>query len=298
LKTLDQATDIRRRVLSAFEMAEREANPQSSKAYLTFVVVGGGPTGVELAGALGEITRYTLSKDFRKINPGSTRIILIEAGERVLPSFSPELSRRATRDLESLGVTIWNHSRVTEISNSGVKVGNEWIEARTVIWAAGVKPSELNECLPCDRDRQGRAKVMSDLSLPGHPEVFVIGDQACFIADDGHPLPGLAPVAIQQGRFVAKLIKNELRGKPRPSFRYVDKGQMATIGRKRGVMEFGRLRLAGMLAWLIWLFVHIYYLIGFKNRLFVLWQWAYAYFTFRRGARLITEGPSSVPKNQ
>lgn len=291
LKTLEQATDIRRRVLCAFEMAERETDPEKIKSLLTFVIVGGGPTGVELAGALGEITRFTLAKDFRNINPERTRIILIEAGERILPTFTPESGHRASRDLESLGVMIWTRSRVTEISDKGVKVGNEWIEAQTVIWAAGVKPSELNATLPAERDRQGRVIVGQDLSLPGHPNVFVLGDQACFVPKEGQrPLPGLAPVAIQQGRFVARLIVDEVNGRPRKEFKYLDKGQMATIGRKRAVLEFGSFRMSGLLAWIAWLFVHIYYLIGFKNRFFVLWQWTYSYLTFRRGARLITQG--------
>lgn len=291
LKTLEQATDIRRRVLCAFEMAERETDAEKIKSLLTFVIVGGGPTGVELAGALGEITRFTLAKDFRNINPERTRIILIEAGERILPTFTPESGHRASRDLESLGVMIWTRSRVTEISDKGVKVGNEWIEAQTVIWAAGVKPSELNATLPAERDRQGRVIVGQDLSLPSYPNVFVIGDQACFIPKEGQkPLPGLAPVAIQQGRFVAKLIVNETNGRPRGEFRYLDKGQLATIGRKRAVLEIGSFRMSGLFAWIAWLFVHIYYLIGFKNRFFVLWQWTYSYFTFRRGARLITQG--------
>ncbi len=286
LKTLEQATEVRRRVLLAFEMAERESDPQKMRELLTFVIVGGGPTGVELAGALGEITRYTLSRDFRHIDPARTRVILIEAGGRILPSFDPELSQRATRDLENLGVTIWTNTRVTEIVPDGVTLGNEKIRSATVLWAAGVKPSPLNAALGVPLDRAGRVIIGPDLSIPGHPEVFVIGDQACFM-QDGKPLPGLAPVAMQQGRAAARAILADVKGQARSQFKYTDKGQMATIGRSKAVAESGKLRFGGTMAWLAWLLVHIYYLVGFKNRMIVLIQWFWAYATFRRGAQLI-----------
>lgn len=288
LKTLEQATEIRRRVLTAFERAEAESSPAKRKQWLTFAVVGGGPTGVELAGALGEITRFTLNKDFRHIDPSVTRVLLIEAGPRLLAQFHEDLGRRAARDLESLGVQIWPDCRVTEVNAEGVRIGNEFVEARTVIWAAGVKPSPLNTQLESPLDKQGRVIVTADCSLAAFPNVFVIGDQAALIADQGSALPGLAPVAIQQGRFVARTILGDLREEPREKFRYVDKGQMATIGRRRAVAEVGAIRFAGYFAWWLWLLIHIYFLIGFKNRFFVIWEWAFSYFTYRRGARLIT----------
>ena len=291
---MEEATEIRRRLLLAFELAEREQDPARTKAFLTFVIVGGGPTGVELAGAIGEITRFTLNHDFHRIRPSSTRVILIEAGSRILGVFQP-LSCRKRRFGRSraLGVTVWTNSRVMDVSSDGVQIGGEWIEAKTVIWAAGVKPSELNEILGTPLDKVGRLIVNPDCSLPDHPEVFAIGDQASFLDQGGNFLPGLAPVALQQGRFVAQLIVSEINGGSRKQFRYLDKGQMATIGRKKAVLQRGAFRLSGFFAWLAWLLVHVYYLIGFKNRLFVIWQWAYAYFTFRRGARLITNTPNT-----
>lgn len=289
LKTLEQATEVRRRVLLAFELAERETDPVKIRRLLTFVVVGGGPTGVELAGALGEISRFALSKDFRTIDPRQTRIILIEAGPRILSTFDPSLAQRAQVDLEELGVNVWTGMRVSNIDESGVTLGNEKVDAATVLWAAGVKPSELNASLGVELDRQGRIVVMPDLSLPGHPNVFVIGDQASFPhTPDGRPLPGLAPVATQQGRHVARNVIADLQGRPRTSFRYKDKGSMATIGRRRAIVEIGKLRFSGPFAWYTWLVVHIFYLIGFRNRLIVLIQWAWAYISFRRGAQLIT----------
>ena len=290
LKTLEQATEIRRRVLSAFECAERETDPDKQKAFLTFVVVGGGPTGVELAGALGEISRFTLREDFRRIDPRQTRVVLIEAGKRVLAAFSEESSARALRDLEKLGVSVWTGTRVTSITPEGVSMGQEMVRAATVIWAAGVKPSAVNPTFGTPLDKAGRVVVTEDLSLPGHPEVFVCGDQAAFIAkDQNEPLPGLAPVAMQEGRHAAHNILRLARGEKTLPFRYNDKGIMATIGRSRAVVEYGRVRLFGFLAWMAWLLVHIYYLIGFKNRVFVLFQWTWAYITFGRAARLITE---------
>ncbi len=288
LKTLAQATEIRRRVLVAFENAEREMDRAKRRACLTFAVVGGGPTGVELAGALAEISRHTLKREFRNMDPATSRIVLIEAGSRLLASFSPALSGRAQRDLEQMGVAVWLEKMVTHVDAAGVTLGDERLEAGTVLWAAGVQPSPLNRTLAAPLDRQGRIMVQPDLSLKDRPEVFVLGDQAHVETERG-PLPGLAPVAMQQGRHVAINIMGELAGRPRRPFVYLDKGQMATIGRRRAVAEWKGRAFAGGIAWLMWLVVHIYYLIGFKNRLFVLFQWAWSYVTYRRGARLIVE---------
>jgi len=288
LKTLEQATEIRRRMYLSFELAEKEANVDLRKKYLTFVIVGGGPTGVELAGAIGEITRFTLSNDFHHINPKHTRIILVEAGSRILPSFSPELSSQSMRDLEALGVQVWTDSKVTNISEDGIQIGKEFIEANTVVWAAGVGANPLNKTISSNLDRGGRVIVEPDLSLKENPNIFIIGDQAHLkYGVDQTPLPGLAPVAMQQGRYVARLILNELKDKPRKRFFYVDKGQMATIGKSKAVAMFRGFEFKGFTAWVGWLIVHIYYLIGFKNRMFVLIQWSWTYWTFRRGARLI-----------
>ncbi len=291
LKTLEQATEIRRRILSAFELAERETNPEIVHKHLTFAVVGGGPTGVEMAGAISEIARFSLNKDFRHINPRNARIILIEAGPRLLPSFDPKLSLRATNDLEKMGVTNWVNTRVTKISDDGVELGKEKLHASTVIWAAGVKASVLNETLGLSLDRSGRVSVLPDLSLEGHPNAFVIGDQAN-AQDKGKQLPGLAPVAMQQGRFIAKLIGKEIQAMEKPFkravFHYTDKGQMATIGRRKAVAQTDKFKIGGALAWYAWLVVHIFYLVGFKNRSVVIFEWAWSYLTFRRGAQLIT----------
>ncbi|MFP5386099.1 MAG: NAD(P)/FAD-dependent oxidoreductase [Bacteriovoracia bacterium] len=288
LKTISQATEIRRKVFLAFEEAEREILVEKQKPHLTFVVVGGGPTGVELAGALGEITRYSITKDFRNIKPQNTRIILIEAGNRILPSMTEELSIEAMRELEQLGVQVWTNSKVTEINENGIRIGNEFIESSTILWAAGVAANPLNKTLGTPLDRQGRVIVNPDLSILLHSDIFVIGDQANFSIGDNRSLPGLAPVAMQQGRFVARNIIRKLSGKKMTErFHYIDKGQMATIGRSRAVGMFKGLEFHGFVAWMGWLLVHIYYLIGFKNRLFVLFQWAWTYLTYRRGARLI-----------
>jgi NADH:quinone reductase (non-electrogenic) len=290
LKTLEQATEIRRRVLSAFERAECERDITRRRALLTFVVVGGGPTGVELAGAIGEMTRFTLAKDFRNIDPKLTRIVLIEAGPRILPSFEPELSSKATSELERLGVQLWTNSTVTNINGNGVFVGEEHLAASSVIWAAGVQASAIGAFMFTEQDRSGRVRVNADLSVPGYPEVLVVGDQACFQAPYmERPLPGVASVAIQQGKHAADVIVADLEGRKRSGFRYLDKGQMATIGRRRAVMQFGNFRSAGVFAWSVWLFVHIYFLSGFRNRLFVMIQWAWSYLTFARGTRLIVE---------
>ncbi len=288
LKTLEQATEIRRRVLTAFEKAEAQPDREKLRQWLTFVVVGGGPTGVELAGALGEITRYTLTKDFRHIDPADARIILVEAGPKILAPFYDELGKKARRDLEELGVHITTNTVVSEVTSEGVRMGSEWVAAKTVIWAAGVKPSPLSSQLGCALDKAGRAVVNDDCSLPNAPNIFVLGDQAHFPTADGRGLAGLAPVAIQQGRFVGKLIAHDQQG-TRPKFRYVDKGTMATIGRRKAVAQIGKLRVSGRVAWYMWLLIHIYFLIGFKNRIFVLWQWFYSYVTYKRGARLITQ---------
>jgi NADH dehydrogenase len=290
LKTLEQATEIRRRVLSAFEQAECERDQTRRRALLTFAVVGGGPTGVELAGAIGEMTRFTLARDFRNIDPKLTRIVLIEAGPRILPSFDPQLSSRATSELERLGVQLWTNSAVTRINADGVFVGQEHLASATVIWAAGVQASPIGQSLQGELDRQGRVMVRADLSVPGYPEILVIGDQAHFKAPYmERPLPGVASVAIQQGRHAASTICADLDGGRRKEFRYVDKGQMATIGRRRAVMQKGGFRSAGVFAWFVWLLVHIYFLSGFRNRLFVLIQWSWSYLTFARGTRLIVE---------
>jgi NADH dehydrogenase len=289
LKTLEQATEIRRRILLAYELAEKENNTEKQKDLLTFVIVGGGPTGVELAGTIGEISRYTLSEDFRNIRPERTRVILVEAGPRILPAFSEKLSKSAARDLEKLGVQIWTSTRVTKITEDNVELGSESIRARTIIWAAGVQPSSLGKSLGTPLDKIGRVIVEKDLSIRGYKEVFVLGDQAMFPTEDGRGLPGLAPVAMQQGTHAAKNIIADIQQKPRKNFQYNDKGAMATIGRKSAIVQMKHLQFGGFLAWATWLFIHIFYLIGFKNRLFVFMQWAWSYVTFKRGARLIVD---------
>lgn len=288
LKTLEQATEIRRRVLTAFERAERETDPERQKQLLTFVVVGGGPTGVELAGAIGEMSRHTLAKDFRRIDARLSRIILVEGGPRILPMFDQRLSSRATSDLERLGVQVWTSSLVTDVSSAGVRIGEEYVATSTVLWAAGVQASPLGRQIGLSVDRVGRVNVGPDLSVPGQACVFVAGDQA-YLEQDGSPLPGVAPVAMQQGRFLARNILRDMAGKERESFRYVDKGKMATIGRSKAITQIGERRFAGFFAWVMWLVVHIYYLTGFRNRLFVVSNWAWSYLTYRRGARLIVQ---------
>jgi NADH dehydrogenase len=302
LKTIEDATEIRRRILMAFEAAEREPDPEACRAWLTFVIVGAGPTGVELAGALGEIANDTLRGHFRAIHPQEARILLLDHDSRVLPSYPPDLSRKAERDLIRLGVRARTGVLVTEIDAQGVtlRAGHETerIAARTTIWAAGVRASGLGAVLAeragAPLDRSGRVVVEAGLTLPGRPEIFVIGDLARGRDQEGQPLPGLAPVAIQQARYVANAIQARLRGSMPPPFRYLDKGSLATIGRAAAVAQFGSLHLGGFLAWVIWLFVHLMYIVGFENRLLVFIQWAFSYFTFNRRARLIT-GPSPLP---
>jgi len=289
LKDLDDAVEIRRRVLLAFEAAEREPDPIIQRRMLTFVVIGGGPTGVELAGAIAELATFVLSRDFRAVHPDQTRVVLVEAGPRVLASFKPETSERARQTLEKMGIELRLGVRVTGIDSTGVALGGERIESSTVLWAAGVRASPLIAALGVEVDRAGRVAVDPDCALPGHPDVFCIGDAAVFIpAGASSPLPGTSPVAMQQGRFVARAIKRAIEGEARETFSYVDKGSMATIGRSRAVAELGGIRLGGFLAWMAWLVVHIFYLIDFRNRILVLIDWAWSYFTYQRGSRLIT----------
>jgi len=289
LKTLEQADEIRRRILSAFESAEKEKDVQKRKKLLTFAVIGGGPTGVELAGALGEMTRYTLAGDFRNIDPKLTRIMLIEGGGRILSSFSERQSSRATRDLEKLGVQVWTSSTVTHIDETGVMVSDEKIEASTVLWAAGVKAPSMNDSLDVEVDNQGRIIVSEDLSVPGEKNIFVAGDQASFNHQTGTPLPCLSPVAIQQGQCIGENILRDLSHDKRKSFKYKDKGTMATIGRSKAIADFGFLRFDGFIAWVLWLTIHIYFITGFNNRFIVFIKWCAAYFTNRHGARIILE---------
>ncbi len=288
LKTIDDATYLRRRILLAFERAENEDDPEERRRLMTFVVVGGGPTGVELAGAIAELAKRALAADFRSIDSRSTRIVLIEAAPRVLTPFDASLSEAARRSLESLGVEVRVGAAVTECNSDGVRVGDEFIPTRTVIWAAGVMASPAGRWLGAETDRAGRVKVNPDLSVPGHPDVFVIGDTALVSGADGHPLPGVAPVAKQQGHYIARLLKARSAGRSIGPFAYRDFGSLATIGRKRAVVQFGRFRLSGFFAWVLWSVAHIYFLIGFRNRFIVALNWVWNYVTFQRGSRLIT----------
>jgi NADH dehydrogenase len=288
LKTIDDATYLRRRILLAFEKAETETDQDERRRLLTFVVVGGGPTGVEMAGAIAELGKRALAKDFRAIDPRAARVILVEAGPRLLTPFDPSLSDAAKRSLEQLGVEVRLGAGVTNCDERGVSIGAERIESRTVMWAAGVMASPAGQWLGAETDRAGRVKVEPDLSVPGHPDIFVIGDAALALGADGQPLPGIAPVAKQQGWYVAALTKARSRGETVPPFRYRDYGILATIGRKRAVMQAGRLKLQGFIAWVIWCVAHIYFLIGFRNRLAVALNWVWNYVTFQRGTRLIT----------
>ncbi len=296
LKTVEDATEIRSRILAAFEQAERETDPQKRRAWLTFVIVGGGPTGVELAGALGEIANDTLRHDFRSINPAEAQILLLEGSDRLLQAFPPDLSRAAEKELIGLCVRPRTHAQVTGIDPEGVTMrtaaGQERIPTRTVLWAAGVQASPLGKILEeragAPLDRAGRVIVGPDLTVPGHPEIFVIGDLANVSHQTGKPLPGVAPVAMAEGRYVARSIQARLQSRSLPPFHYFNKGNLATIGRNEAVADFGKVRLSGFLAWLVWLFVHLMYLVEFDNRLLVLTEWVYNYITRNRGARLIT----------
>lgn len=290
LKSLADALEMRRRVFLAFELAERETDPARRRALLSFVVIGGGPTGVELAGAIAEIARHTVSKDFRNFDPREARVILLEGGPRILSMYSEDLSRRAQRSLEKLGVEVLTGAIATDVTDSSVKLGDETIAAHTTLWAAGVAASPLGRQLGLDVDRSGRVTVQPDLSVAGHPEVYVVGDLAAFKKPDGSMLPGIAPVAIQMGTHAARNIVRDVRHEVREPFRYSDRGTMATIGRAAAVADLRGLHLSGFLAWMAWLTVHIFFLIGFENRLLVLVQWAWSYLSYERGARLIT-GP-------
>ncbi|MFZ1005550.1 MAG: NAD(P)/FAD-dependent oxidoreductase [Candidatus Sulfotelmatobacter sp.] len=306
LKTIEDALEIRRRVLLAFELAERRASAAENgdlqkSAPLNFVVVGGGPTGVELAGTLAEICRHALAHDFREIDPRSTHIRLIEGGPNVLPAYPPDLSRSAQQQLQRLGVEVLTNTMVTKVEPGIIHMGETQMSASVILWAAGVAASSLGKKLGVSVDRAGRVLVERDLSLPGHPEVFVIGDLAALKDESGKLLPGVAPVAILEGRYVGKLIKREAavsetstKPAPRKPFHYFDKGSLATIGRAAAVAQFGKIHISGFTAWLAWLFVHIFFLIGFRNRVLVFIQWAWSYFTYERGARLIT-GSASLP---
>jgi NADH dehydrogenase len=298
LKTIEDALEIRRRVLLAFELAERQAASGERSTPLNFVVVGAGPTGVELAGTIAEISRQALADDFRSIDPARTHILLLEGGPRVLPAYAEDLSRSAEEQLRRLGVEVRTNTMVTQIEPGAVQFAGTKIDATVILWAAGVAASPLGKKLGVPTDRAGRVLVQSDLSLPGYPNVFTIGDLSSLKDEQGKMLPGVAPVAIQQGQFVAKLIRQEIESnskpKPRPPFHYWNKGSIATIGRAAAVAEFGRIHISGFIAWLAWLFVHIFFLIGFRNRLLVLIQWAWSYVTYERGARLIT-GSAYLP---
>ena len=298
LKTLDDAFAIRRRVLLAFEHAEREDDPARRQAWLNFVVVGGGATGVELAGTLAEIARHTLPREFRRSDPRAANILLVEAGPRVLPAFAPELSAKARTQLEKLGVQVRTGTAVTAIDHHSVQLGDETLASRTVLWAAGVAASPLGQQLGVPLDRAGRVLVTPELAVPGHPEVFVVGDLASVTQADGKPVPGIAPAAKQMGRYAADAILGRLRGGAPPApFRYRDDGTLATIGRLSAVAQFGRVKLSGVLAWWVWLLAHVYFLIGFRNRLVVLLDWAWSYWTYQRHARIVT-GSDTRPSDR
>jgi NADH dehydrogenase len=288
LKTIEDALEIRRRVLLAFELAERQAASGQGASPLQFVVIGGGPTGVELAGTLAEIAHHAMNHEFRHIDPRQSRILLIEGGPRVLPAYSEELSRKAEEQLRRLGVEVRTSHTVTRIEPGAVWAGDEKIFSPVVLWAAGVAASPLGRKLGVPVDRAGRVLVQPDLSIPGHKEVFVIGDLAALQDEKGKLLPGVAPVAMQQGDWVAETIARDLENQPRRNFHYHDKGSLATIGRAAAVAQFGKFEMSGYFAWLAWLFIHILFLIGFRNRLLVMIQWAWSYLTYERGARLIT----------
>jgi NADH dehydrogenase len=291
LKTLDDAMEIRRRILLAYERAERATDPAAQRRLLDFVVVGGGATGVELAGTLAEIARHTLRDEFRRIDSRTAHVTLIEATERVLPTYPAELSEKARRQLERLGVEVRTSTRVTRIDDDGVWLGDQRLAAGTVVWAAGIAASPLGRTLGVPLDRAGRVAVAPDLSVPDHPDVFVIGDLAT-VTCDGKPVPGIAPAAKQMGRRAARNVLARIAGRPTQAFRYVDYGSLATIGRNSGIAVIGPFKFWGLPAWLFWLFIHIYFLIGFRNRLMVLADWAWSYLTFSRVARIVMTGES------
>ncbi len=295
LKSLEDALEIRRRVLLAFERAERETDPVRRHAYLTFVIVGGGPTGVEMAGAVAEIRRYALRRDFRHIDPGEATVMLLEGGPRLLPSYPENLSAQAKQKLRRLGVEVRTETLVTDIRPGSVNAAGWVIPTQTVIWAAGNTASPILQSLGAPLDRMGRAIVEPDCTIPGHPEVFVLGDAAAFNHQEGGTLPGICPVAIQMGEYTASVIEGDLAGRPRQAFSYWDKGQLAVIGRGQAVADIWKLHFGGFLAWIVWIFVHIFFLIGFRNRVLVLLQWAWSYFTYSRGARLITGEDQASP---
>jgi len=294
LKTIEDALELRRRILLAYELAERRSASGEDELPLNFVVVGGGPTGVELAGTLAEIAHRVLANEFRSIDPKRTRILLLEGGPRILPAYPEDLSQSAVDQLQRLGVEVQTSSLVTGIEPGAVRMGEARIPAAVTLWAAGVAASPLGKKLGVPVDRAGRVLVNPDLSIAGHPEVFVIGDLATLKDDHGKLLPGVAPVAMQEGTATAKNIQRDLRHEPRQNFHYVDKGSLATIGRAAAVADFGKFHVSGFIAWLSWLFIHILFLIGFRNRIIVLIQWAWSYFTYERGARLIT-GDTRLP---
>jgi NADH:ubiquinone reductase (H+-translocating) len=296
LKSLEDAVEIRQRVLLAFERAEREQDTVLRHAYLTFVIVGGGATGVETAGAVAELRRYALRRDFRRIDPGEATVMLLEGGPRLLPTYPQSLSDRAKHDLRRLGVEVRTETMVTDIRPGFVVAANWTIPTQTVIWAAGNAASPILKSLGTPLDPMGRAIVEPDCTIPGHPQVFVLGDAALFNHQEGGPLPWIAPAAIQMGEYTARTIQCDLAGEPRRAFRYWDKGQLAVIGRGQAVADIWKLHFGGLLAWLIWTFVHIFFLIGFRNRILVMIQWAWSYVTYGRGARLITsETPCMQP---
>jgi NADH:ubiquinone reductase (H+-translocating) len=293
LKTVDDALQLRRKLLLAFEHAEAASDPEEQAAWLSFAIIGGGPTGVELAGTLAEIARHTLKNEFRHIDPRQAQVRLIEAGPRVLPSFPPDLSEKARAQLVRLGVEVITGTPVTGIDADGYQLGDRFVRARTVVWAAGVAASPLGQLLGVPLDRAGRVLLEPDLSVPGHPEIFVAGDLAS-VQQDGNPVPGIAPAAKQMGRYIARVLRSRTNNAVRPKpFRYRDYGNWATIGRMAAVVHVGRLKLSGLLAWWGWLGAHVFFLIGFRNRLVVLTNWAMAYWTYRRAARVITEQPGA-----
>lgn len=288
LKSLEDAIEMRRMFLMAFEEAEKESDPKRREAFMKFVIVGAGPTGVELAGMMADVSRRALSKEFRNINPGEAQVILLEGGSRVLPTYSPKLSESAKKQLEKLGVQVRTDALVTNVEKGAVHVGDEKIETESIFWAAGVAASPLGKSFGIPTDRSGRVKVNPDLTIEGHPEIYAIGDLATVVDAEGKQVPGVSPAAIQMGRYAARSIRAKLKGKSLKPFVYWDKGNIATIGRSAAVGYIGKLRISGFIAWMGWLLIHIYFLIGFRNRIFVFLQWAWTYLLFSMSARLIT----------